>query len=191
MTMDPSSGEHAQSDDDSGSAGLGNGLKAKLHEVEDSYAQGEDRPIISYAKVIGFYMGAVGGLSLVAKATRRPVPKLTPYDVALLGMATGKLARLITKDSITSAIRAPFTQYEGVSGPAELHEKVRDGSGLQHSIGELLTCPFCLGQWVATGFVFGHVFAPGVTRVVTSTFTALGIADFFQYAQAKAQQATG
>jgi hypothetical protein len=27
-------------------------------------------------------------------------------------------------------------------------------------MGELLTCPFCLGQWVATGLIFGLVLAP-------------------------------
>ena len=70
----------------------------------------------------------------------------------LIGVATHRLARTIAKDPITSPIRMPFTQYDGLGGPAELHEKVV-ANGMGHAIGELLTCPFCLSQWVATGFV--------------------------------------
>ena len=43
-------------------------------------------------------------------------------------VATHKLARLVTKESITSALRAPFTRYQGVSGPAELAEDAAMGT---------------------------------------------------------------
>ena len=52
-------------------------------------------------------------------------------------------------------------------------EDVRDTSSLRHSIGELITCPFCLDVWIATSFAIGFVFAPRVTRLVAATFTAL------------------
>jgi hypothetical protein len=55
-------------------------------------------------------------------------------------------------------------------------------------MGELLTCPFCLDMWVATGFVIGLVFAPRFTRLVAGTFTALAGADFLQLGYAIAQQ---
>jgi hypothetical protein len=67
-------------------------------------------------------------------------------------------------------------------------EEVRTASTLRHSIGELLTCPFCLDMWVATGFAIGLVFAPRLTRFVAATFTALTGADFLQLAYARAQQ---
>jgi hypothetical protein len=57
-------------------------------------------------------------------------------------------------------------------------------------MGELLTCPFCLDMWVATGFVIGLVFAPRFTRLVAGTFSALTGADFLQLAYAMAQQAS-
>ena len=56
--------------------------------------------------------------------------------------------------------------------------------------GELITCPFCLAQWVATGLAAGLVFAPRATRLVMSTFSAVAGADFLQYAYASLQQAT-
>jgi hypothetical protein len=109
--------------------------------------------------------------------------------VAQLSIATHKVSRLIAKDPVTSPLRAPFTRYEGVSAPSELREEVR-GHGLRHSVGEMLTCPMCLAQWVATGFSIGLVFAPGLVRQVLATFTAVAGADFLQHAYVKLQQAT-
>ena len=42
-------------------------------------------------------------------------------------------------------------------------EEVRHRDGLRHSIGELITCPFCLDIWIAAGFTIGLVFAPRLT----------------------------
>lgn len=89
---------------------------------------------------------------------------------------------------MTSPLRAPFTRFKGRSGEAELAEQVR-GTGPRKAVGELITCPFCVGQWVATGFVFGLVLAPRSTRLAASVFTALAGADFLQFAYAKTQQA--
>jgi hypothetical protein len=93
----------------------------------------------------------------------------------------------MSKDSVTSPFRAPFTRYEGVGGPAELQEGVR-GSGIRKAVGELITCPFCLSQWVATGFIFGLVAAPRATRWAASAFASLALADFLQFAYAWAEQ---
>jgi hypothetical protein len=30
---------------------------------------------------------------------------------------------------------------------------------VRHAVGEMITCPFCLGAWVATGLVGGLVLA--------------------------------
>lgn len=59
---------------------------------------------------------------------------------------------------------------------------------MRHPLGELLTCPFCLDMWVATGFVIGMIFAPRFTRLIAGSFTALAGADFLQLAYAMAQQ---
>jgi hypothetical protein len=122
---------------------------------------------------------------------RRPAPSaFSPWDVLQLAVATHRLSRTLAKDPVTSPLRAPFTRYEGLSGPSELHEEVR-GTGLRHSAGELLTCPMCLAQWVATGFCLGLVLAPVPTRLAISTFTAIAGADFLQHVYVKLQQATG
>ena len=85
----------------------------------------------------------------------------------------------IAKENVTSPIRAPFTRYVGAGDPAELNEEVH-GHGTRHAIGELITCPFCLAQWLATSFAFGFIFAPTVTRLVASTMAVVAAADFLQ-----------
>ena len=84
-------------------------------------------------------------------------------------------------------LRAPFTRYAGTTGDAELGEEVR-GTGLRHSVGELVSCPFCLGVWVATGFGAGLVFAPRFTRLAAMTFTAVAASDTLQLVYAAVQQ---
>lgn len=50
-------------------------------------------------------------------------------------MASHKAARMVTKDRVTSAVRAPFTRFEHDAGPGEVSESAR-GRGLQRAIGE-------------------------------------------------------
>ena len=161
-----------------------------FHRQATAYKNGNDRPLGGYLVLMGIYGGGTALAAVGARAFgRKPPASIGPWDLAQLTVATQKLARLIAKDPITSPIRAPFTTYEGTSAPAELKEEVR-GHGLQHSIGELLTCPMCLGQWVATAFMLGLVVAPKATRVATATLTAVSGADFLQYLYAQTQQAT-
>ncbi len=166
-------------------------IRSKLEREQAEYSQGEERPLTAYAGGMAVYSTLVLALSTVARVQRRTLPTPTPFEVVLVATATHKLARLIAKENITSALRAPFTRYEGTAGPAELHEEVR-GHGVKHAVGELITCPFCLAQWTATGFTFGLVFAPRATRLVATTMTSVAVSDFLQLAYSWTQQkATG
>lgn len=141
----------------------------------------EDRPLTGYTALIGSYNFLVALLLLLARRNGRSLPeRLEIRDLLLLTLATYKLSRVITKDSVTSPIRAPFTEFEGPGGGGEVNEKPR-GKGFRHAMGELLTCPFCIGQWVATGFAFGLVFAPRATRLTASIFSMIALADFLHY----------
>lgn len=160
---------------------------ASLRQVGQEYSpDGEQRPLGGYLVTMGAYGAYVAALVTAARLTGRRAPeRVAAADLALFSVATHKLARVITKDSITSPLRAPFTRYSGVGGPAELNEEVRHAGGIRHSLGELLTCPFCIGMWISTSFSAGLVFAPQMTRLVASTLTALAASDFLQFAYAK------
>jgi uncharacterized protein DUF1360 len=102
-------------------------------------------------------------------------------DIALLGMATHKLSLVGSQDAITSPLRAPFTELEEKKGPKKVDEKPR-GEGIRRSVGELLTCQFCLGVWVASFFTYGFVLLPRVSRLVAAIFAAVTVSDFLHQA---------
>jgi hypothetical protein len=132
----------------------------------------------------------VGALAGMARITGRDVPDRVPVtDVALGALAIEKLSRLLAKDPVTSPLRAPFTAYQGTSGPAELDEEAR-GKGVQKAVGELVTCPFCTSVWVATGFAAGLVYLPRTTRLTIATLAALAGADLLQFARAGLEKAS-
>jgi hypothetical protein len=160
-----------------------------LETIEHRYAHGEERPLGSFLALMGTYGAMTGAGALLVRRRRNGLPDgLAPGDLALLAVATHKLARLIAKDTVTSPLRAPFTTFQGKSGEAELAESV-EGTGIRKAVGELVTCPFCMGQWVATALTYGFILAPKPTRWACTMFTALTASDFLQLAYAAAQQA--
>jgi hypothetical protein len=168
--------------------GLGT-VRERLRDEGREYAHGEERPLAGYARVMGVYTAGTVALGALVAARRQSLPdRPSTGDLALAAVATAKVARLLSRDAVTSPLRAPFTRYESPGGPAEVNEKVR-GHGAQHAVGELLTCPFCLSQWIATGFAFGFLLAPRLTRQVAGTFAVLEAADLLQFGRAIAEHA--
>ncbi len=163
-----------------------------LAEAEKAEYEGErDRPLGGFLAIAGVYATAVTGAAALLRRRRRPLPeRIGAADLALLTVATHKASRLLAKDPVTSPLRAPFTRYEGLSGPAELAEKVR-GTGLRKAVGALITCPFCLAVWIATALTFGLVVAPRATRLAASILTAVTGADVLHLAYAALEEKAG
>ena len=163
-------------------------VRERLRATGAAYSPDEVRPLRGYAAAMAVYGGLVGTIAIAARARRVDAARIGAGDIALLGVATHRLSRTISKDAVVSPLRAPFTRYREPGGPSELMEEVREHGGVKHTVGELITCPFCLAQWVATALMAGHLFAPRATRAVTATMTAVAIADFLQFGYAAAQQ---
>jgi len=54
------------------------------------------------------------------------------------------------------------------------------------AVAELLSCTMCLDQWIAGGFVVGHVWAPRATRLAASALAIKSVADALHLAYARA-----
>ena len=149
---------------------------------EREYTNGEPRPLAGDLGAMAVYLGLVSAGAAAVRSSGRELPDRIPVgDALLLTVATFRLARRIAKDPVTSPIRAPFTTFQGPSGHAEIAEEVREHGGVKHAVGELLTCPFCLAQWVGTGFVFGYATAPRATRLAALTMTMVAGSDVLQF----------
>jgi len=140
-------------------------------------------PVRGYAAMMALFAGSFGAMVLAARRVSL-LPDRTPIgDVVLIGVATHKLARIVTRERVTIPIRAAFTRYEGSDGAGQVREVPR-GRGLQRAIGNLLTCQYCVGPWIATALSAGLVFAPRATRLASSMLAMVTISDFLHQAYA-------
>ncbi|MEV8596239.1 DUF1360 domain-containing protein [Streptomyces sp. NPDC052012] len=167
-------------------------LHGFLRNTQRHYAAADhERPL-------GGYLTAMAGFGLytVAWATAvrlsgRPLPdRPTPWDVALTSVATFRLSRLLSKASVTSPLRAPFTRYVGPQGPAELQEEAQTEGG-KETVGELVTCPFCTGVWVASTLTAGRLLWPRATNTAMGALAALAGADALQLTYTALVEKTG
>lgn len=156
--------------------------------MDGDYAPHEHRPLAGYALLSATFGASLGGALLAARAAGRPLPeRLSAGDIVLAGIASHKVSRLIAKDRVTAFLRAPFTRYQEGEGHGEVSEEPR-GRGLQMAIGELVVCPYCLGQWTAGALAAGLVAAPRLTRLLAGMWTVEAIGDFVQLAYSAAEE---
>ncbi|MGH2862048.1 MAG: DUF1360 domain-containing protein [Solirubrobacteraceae bacterium] len=81
-------------------------------------------------------------------------------------------------DSLTDRLGSALAEEKSGSNSIRKHPR---GSGLWRSVGELLSCPECTGQWVASGLIVGLVHAPRVTRLIAALYASLAIGDMLQF----------
>jgi Protein of unknown function (DUF1360) len=154
----------------------------RLRTWKTRYSAGEERPLGSYGLLLVGYLGTASGLVVFGRRRQVVLPeRIAAADLVLLAVAVFRASRLITKDSVTAVVRAPFTRFEAPAGEGEVHEEVI-GRGPTHAVGELLTCPFCLSVWLSTIGLSGLVIFPRQTRALCSAFTVAAGADALQFA---------
>ncbi len=147
----------------------------------------QERPLGGYGALLGTFGGLSVGFGAWLHRSGRGLPDtIAPGDLLLGAVATHKCARLLTRDRVTSVVRAPFTRFQHDAGPSEVDERAR-GRGLRRAVGELLVCPYCVDMWAAGGFVGGLIAAPRPTRWIAAVFTVLAGADMLQIAYRKAE----
>jgi len=130
----------------------------------------------AYAGIMGTFVGGLAGAGLLARALGRDPQDHGALDLVVLGAATFKAARTISRDEVTSFLRDPFVEgvaHEGGEEPLETGD-------LRQAIGELVTCTRCIGTWVAAGLTATQVIAPRFGRMLTWSLAAAGANDFLQ-----------
>jgi hypothetical protein len=150
-----------------------------MSQTREVAGEKADRPLVPYSSLMAAFLGTFGGLLTVSAARGRLPDRLSAYDLVLAGVAGHKLSRLIVTDEVTAPLRAPFVTVSENQGDVE--EEPR-GDGFRRAIGELVTCPSCVGQWATAGFVTGLLTAPRMTRAIGSIFVADAVSDFLHIA---------
>ncbi len=129
----------------------------------------EDRPLAGYATLTTAFWAVFGGFLLAAG---RRIPERVPTgDVLRIALASYKMSRVVAKEDVTTFIRAPVTE-----GDPEAQQPKKEG--MAAVLGELVTCPYCLGLWFASALGYAHVVAPRQARFATAIFASYALTDF-------------
>lgn len=153
----------------------------------DAYDPDDEVDLHGFSGTLATYTVALVAVAAVARASGRAPERYALTDVLIGGLATHKFSRLLARGSVTSPIRAPFTEFAGSAGASEHDERPRGDQGIRHTVGELLTCPFCLGVWIGSAYVAGLALAPRPTRAWAATFAVTAVSDFLQHAYGQAR----
>jgi Protein of unknown function (DUF1360) len=128
----------------------------------------EERPLPEYATLTAAFWAVFLGFVLT---NRGRIPERIPFDdFARIALASYKISRVLTKEEVTSFVRAPVTE------DAEAQEPKPEG--MARVLGELLTCPYCVGLWIASTLSYSLVRFPRETRFATTIFGAYALSDF-------------
>jgi hypothetical protein len=132
-------------------------------------------PIVGYGLIGGAFGAGVVGVTALDRSLGRPRERSSVLDLAILGVATFKAARIVSRERVGSVVRAPFVEGEPASpdaGPT--------GDGLRRAIGELVTCTRCVGTWAALALVGARSVAPRAGGLLIMTLAIGGANDFLQ-----------
>ena len=134
-------------------------------------------PYRAYATIMGTFAAGLAASGAVAHLLDRDVRDNDALDLVVLGLATFKAARTISRDEVTSFLREPFVEGQAHEGDGE--EPVETGD-MRQAIGELVTCSRCIGTWVAAGLGTSQLLAPRFGRLLTWSLAAAGANDWLQ-----------
>jgi uncharacterized protein DUF1360 len=133
-------------------------------------------PHRAYAEIMATFVGGLAFAGALARLLDRDPRDNDALDLAVLGLATFKAARTISRDEVTSFLREPFVEgeaHEGGEDPIETGD-------MRQAIGELVTCSRCIGTWAAAGLATTQILAPRFGRILTWTLAGAGANDWLQ-----------
>lgn len=141
--------------------------------------------LAGYLGTLTAFGTSVLAVALTGRARGKRLPdRYRASDLVLGAVATHKFTRVIAKDAVTTPIRAPFTDFDKPLGSGEVQDRPKDGHRM-HTVGELVTCPFCLAPWTATAYVAALTLAPRAARAWAAVFSIVGCSDALQHVYAR------
>ena len=126
-----------------------------------------------YAALNAVFAALLAGVVVAARERNRESEPLTTRDLAVTGVATFALSKVIARERIGSWVREPFVDEEHGSRRPR-------GTRLRHAVGELLTCTRCVGAWSALGLVGLRLTSPATGRVVNDVLAVSAMNDWLQ-----------
>src|SRR6266540_1659123 len=125
--------------------------------------------------LISVFLGIMG--TFAARLVKRDADlTVRPFDLLLLGLTSFRIGRMIAFEGVAAPLREPFTETH-TDGSGAGQTVVATGHGTRRVLGELMSCPICLGTWIAAGLVYGLHLLPQPTRVLLVVMSTTGVAE--------------
>jgi hypothetical protein len=137
----------------------------------------EDQQLTQATKLtlVGVFLGLLAAFT-ARQASRGEDVQIQPFDLLLLGLSTYRAGHLIAYERVAEPMRAALTDtVPDDSGVGET--VVASGKGVRYALGELVSCPTCVGTCAAAGLVYGLHLAPRPTRVFLAVMSTTGAAE--------------
>jgi len=127
-----------------------------------------------YAAVNVLWAGMV--TALLGATARGDKPGPPGAELPVFGLATFTLTKALAKERVGVWAREPLVE-DGADG-----DRRPRGRGLRYVLGELVTCPRCLGTWGSLGLIGLRVARPREGRIVAGILATSAINDILQSA---------
>jgi len=145
--------------------------------VHPPVSQGDDRAATRATKLtlISIFLGVLATVAS-RRIKREDDLVLKPFDLLLLGLSSFRIGRMIAFEGVAAPLREPFTTTKPDDSGAG-QTVVATGQGVRFVLGELVSCPICIGTWTAAGLVYGLHLLPRPTRLVLAIMGTTGVAE--------------
>jgi hypothetical protein len=85
------------------------------------------------------------------------ITSIGPFRLLVLGLAAYRASNILSNETVTKPIRAPFVDEVEKDGKVVEEPKKR---GFLGATGHLIYCPSCTGVWLSAALAYAYVFWP-------------------------------
>ena len=85
------------------------------------------------------------------------ISSIGPFRLLVLGLAAYRASNILSNETVTKPLRAPFVEEVEKDGKVVEEPKRR---GFLGATGHLIYCPSCTGVWLSATLAYAYVFWP-------------------------------
>jgi hypothetical protein len=85
------------------------------------------------------------------------IASIGPFRLLVLGLAAYRASNILSNETVTKPLRAPFVDEVEKDGKVVEEPKQR---GFLGATGHLIYCPSCTGVWLSAALAYAYVFWP-------------------------------
>lgn len=85
------------------------------------------------------------------------IDSIGPFRLLVLGLAAYRASNILSNETVTKPLRAPFVDEVEKDGKVVEEPKKR---GFLGATGHLIYCPSCTGVWLSAALAYSYVFWP-------------------------------